>query len=187
MPTKEFTVDTTANNGDLGSLIITDAQLLLRPAPAGQYHKIPYDVAHAMSILNLNEDEGAWVRHIVCHESPQEAVRLLDSVFSAYLDACCMELWCDALVNFIQDDTTVEVKHYGFDDGSYTMIFNVYCGISPSETDELVNDLITDLPDDGEYRSYVVIESDASGQGFVANGFLERLYVGELDGVPYDA
>lgn len=161
-------LDTATDSRATGSVIISDARLLIRPAVPGQYPaSVKHDSAHAYRILDLGNDMSIYYQwHIICQEDPAAAHELLDRVFYAYVDASCQELWCDARVCYIVDGKTVQVKEYGFDDGRYTMIFNVYCGIATDRAEELIAALSAKQTD-----NYVVIRPDSSELGFGVQGF----------------
>lgn len=165
----EYPIDlgTATDSSAVGSVIITDARSLIRPAVPGQQSVgVMHDSAHAYRILDLGNDMGHYQWHIVCQEDPEAAHELLDRVFCAYVDASCQELWCDARVCYIVDGKTVLVKEYGFDDGRYTMVFNVYCGIAADQTEGFIVALCADQTD-----HYVVIRPDSSEPGFSVQGF----------------
>ena len=58
----------------VGTLLLTDLALMVRPAPVGQHHaKCPHDVARIIEIMNLgdyNDDAGYTARgfNLVSHE-----------------------------------------------------------------------------------------------------------------------
>lgn len=170
MTTAEFLIDLDEDNEGVGTVIITDAQLLLlvRPAVSRQYPpSVKHDSTYAYRILNLGNDMGMYYQwHIICQGDPRTAYQLLDRVFYAYVEACCLALWCDANACYIVDGKTVLVKGYGFKDGQYTMVFNVYCGIAKGQTEEFVAALTADQAD-----NFVVIQPDSSAQGFSVHGF----------------
>lgn len=108
---------------------------------------------------------------------------MLDRVFYAYVDACCLSLWCDARVCYIVDGKTVNVEEYGFEDGQYTMIFNVYCGIAEDQTEEFLSTLTADETD-----CFFVVRPDSSDHGYSLNWFnVEQTAENDIDGEPYDA
>lgn len=157
--------------------------MLIRPAVQGQYPaRVAHDSAHAYRVLDFGNDGGNFQWHIVCQEDPAAAHALLDQIFSTYVDMCCFELWCNARVSFIAADGKTIQKQYGFDDGRYTMVFSVYCGIVPSQTEEFISGLSA-----GQTDSFVVVRPDSSEQGFSVCGFAvehpedEIDYTGDLD------
>jgi hypothetical protein len=172
MTTNEYEVELdTQASSDRARLFITDPSVLIRPAVPGQYHSVKHDTARAYSILELgnSEDEYAW--NIIYRDDPSAAHRLLDRVFYAFVDTACFELWCDASVNYIVNGKTVMCKEYGFEDGQYTMIFNVHCSVPPKETEAKLLELLRKLPRD-QYINYIVVRPDAFIDGdFNARGF----------------
>src|SRR5687767_4688535 len=86
----------------VGTLFITDAHVLIRPAVPGQYPaSVKHDSAHANGILCLGNDRGVYTTHIICAGDLRTAHQMLDRVFYAYVDAESFSLWCDARVNYI--------------------------------------------------------------------------------------
>ncbi len=158
---------TTGEEG-IGTLIVSDAALLVRPRKVpGQYPaSVPHDTVHAYNILCLGNDMGEYTTHIVSRFDPKETHKLLDRVFYAFLDACCLQLWCDAFVCYIVDGKTIHVEKYGFEDGQYTMTFNVYCGIAEDQTEEFLATLTTDQTD-----HFIVVRPDSSDPGYSFHGF----------------
>lgn len=182
--TTEFTVD--LDEEGQGDVIITDARLLVQPRRVpGQYPaSVGHDTGHAASILALGNDGDTPYWHIISPLSVQETDHLLDRVFYAYVDGCCLELWCDAIVSYIVNcDENFLDKRYGFEDGSYTMHFNVYCGISPDKIEEFLPEIVGCL----NRNRYIVVRPDSTEQGFVAQGFeTTRQPDNDDQGEPYD-
>lgn len=188
----EFVVDPDLEGQ--GTLIITDAALLIRPAVPGQYHgDVAHDSGRVNTVMDLGDigDGNCW--HIVTSLNVTEAHQLLDRAFYTYVDYYCMaKIWVDALVSYIDaDGSTKRTKKYGFTDGSDTLYFNVYCGYAP-ETDcrELLQRVISTPPDrqvkvgemehffgsnsqsaSANYRVVVVSPSNNEAR-FVARGFI---------------
>lgn len=170
MTTTEFPIDLETNDEGLGTLFITDAALLVRPRRVpGQYPaSAKHDSAHAYGILNLGNDMGQYQWHIICHADPRAAHQMLDRVFYAYVDACCLELWCDARVCYIVNGKTIKVEEYGFEDGNYTMIFNVYCNVAEDGTEDFLTSLTSNV---AETERFVMVRPDSSEYGYAARGF----------------
>jgi hypothetical protein len=161
-------LNTVTDSRATGSVIISDARLLLRPAVPGQSPSdMEYDSAHAYLLLDLGNDMSPHYQwHIICQGDPTAAHELLDRVFYAYVDASCLERRCDARVRYIVDGKAVQVKGYGFEASCYTMVFNVYCGIAADQAEELIATLSAKQTD-----SYVVIRPDSSELGCSVQGF----------------
>jgi hypothetical protein len=109
----EFPV-TLGDERGFGTLLVTDLALMVRPAPAGQYHaRSPHDAARIAEIMNLTADE---------------AHRLMDKAWWAYFDGFCMgKTWIDAAIRYI--GAGGEILHrqgYGFTDGHATGVVYVY-------------------------------------------------------------
>lgn len=166
MATTEFFVDTNRYHEGVGNLIITDASLLVRPRKiSGLYPaSVSHDTVHAHELLNIAYDAYTW--DIISQADPGTTHQLLDRVFYAFVDACCFQQWCDARVNYIVDGKTVDKKEYGFEDGQYTLNFNVYCGIAKDRTEEFVATLTAQQT----YR-FVVARPDQSKIGYSIRGF----------------
>jgi hypothetical protein len=164
----EFPIDLGTDNEGLGDLFIIDAALLVRPRRVpGQYPaSVKHDTFHANQVLSLGNDMGAYQWHIIYQGDPRSAHRLLDRVFYAYVDAECFSLWCDARVCYIVEGNTVHVQEYGFEDGQYTMIFNVYCGISEDHTEEFLATLTASQTD-----RFIVVRPDSSEHVYSLHGF----------------
>lgn len=172
----EFPINLDIDAEGLGNLIITDAQLLIRPARPSQYHQVPHDSAHAYGILNLGNDMGVYNWHIISHIDVRSTQRLLDRVFYAYVDGCCLQLWCDAIVDYSVDFDEVATKEYGFEDGEYTMRFIVHCNVPQEETEAFVAKLIR-----GENRGRIVSSSfDPLHQSSATTYVVTRLHNREL-------
>lgn len=154
--------------GKPGSLFISDASLLVRPRTVpGQYPaSVKHDTIHASQVMNLGNDRGKYQWHIIYKGDPRAAHELLDRVFYAYVDGCCLELWCDARACYIVDGATVYVRKYGFDDGQYTMVFNVYCDIAKDQTEKFLATLAANETD-----RFIVVRPDLSERGFSVHGF----------------
>ena len=147
--------ETKLNLADLdefvGTLFVTDAQL----------------IANDSGILRLGDDMGLYWTHIACQMGPHEAHRLLDKAFSEFLNACCRDLWCDAVVHYFVDEDVLLQKEYGFSDGAYTMHINVYCG-----EDVDVQKHLTELQDAiSPQEPLIVVQPDSSHFGFSATRF----------------
>jgi len=168
MTTTEFPVDLNNDDEGLGTLFISDASLLVRPRKVpGQYPaSVPHDTVHSYQILCLGNDMDEYQWHIIYKGDPRAAHQLLDRVFYAYVDACCLQLWCDARVCYIVDGETIKVEEYGFEDGQYTMIFNVYCGIAEDQTEDFLATLTANETD-----GLVVVRADSSELGYNVRGF----------------
>lgn len=168
MTVAEFSVDLNdLYNEPVGTMIITDAKLLTRPAVPGQYPKgYSHNTAHAYQLLSLGNDNGMYQWHIICQGNTSTAHQLLDRVFSAYVQACCLQLWCDARANYIVDGKTVQTNEYGFADGQYTMTFNVYCGTAYDQVDGFIATLTA-----GMTGKFVVVQPDVCEPGFNIRGF----------------
>jgi hypothetical protein len=168
MTITEFPIDLDAVDEGLATLFISDAALLVRPRQVpGQYPaSVSHDTVHAYRVLNLGNDMDTYQWHIITGIDPRAAHKLLDRVFYAYVDGCCLELWCDARVCYIVDGETVHVEEYGFEDGQYTMIFNVYCGIAADQTEGFLATLTGN-----ETERFLVVRPDSSELGFNVHGF----------------
>lgn len=165
----EFPIDSDTQEDGIGSLFITDSALLVRPRKVPDQYPatVNHDTEHAYRLLHLGNDMNRYMWHIIHSGDLRSAQLLLDRVFYAYVDACCLDLWCDARVCYIVDGQTVYTKDYGFYDGQYTMIFNVYCNVDPEKTEEFLRALI-----DGQDDRFVVARSDDSSEsGYKLQGF----------------
>lgn len=175
MTITEFTIDLNARDADytnehgIGTLIITDAALLVRPRrDPNQYpSSVKHDADHAYQVLSLCDGPGAYDCHILYKGGVQSAHGLLDRVFYAYLDACCFSLWCDARVYYFAGNNFARVEEYGFEDGHYSMVFNVYCDVGDDQAEELLGILAADEKD-----RFVVVRPEQSERGFTAHGFV---------------
>lgn len=164
MPVREFSIDLDDNPVGIGSLIISDARLLVRPAVPGQYPaSVRHDSGHAYRVLNLAHDYDSHVCHIVFDGTPEEARKLLDRVFYAYLDVCCMELWCDAEVMYFEQGDLAFTTHHGFTDGSYTLSYYVHCNVPEAQAEELIRALVT-YGDSPQY--FVARPNNTSARGY---------------------
>lgn len=179
MSTTEFPSYMDTNDEGLGTLFITDAALLVRPrrVPSQYPASVKHDTVHSYQVLNLGNDMDAYQWHIIYNGDPRAAHQLLDRVFYAYVDACCLSLWCDARVCYIVNGNTVHVEEYGFEDGQYTMIFNVYCGIAEDQTEEFLATLTADETD-----RFIVVRPDSSERGFIVDQSSDD----DIDDEPYD-
>lgn len=168
MTSTEFPVDLGEDAEGIGDVFITDASLLVRPRRVpGQYPaSVQHDTDHAYRLLALGYDDNKFCWHIISSFDPNRAHKLLDRVFYAFVDACCLQLWCNARVLYIVDGETARVEEYGFEDGEYTLIFKVYCGISADQTEEFLISLL-----EGQRDHYVVICPDSSETGVNTRGF----------------
>lgn len=179
MNTTEFPINLDADGEGLGTLFITDARLLIRPGRPDQYpYSVKHDSAHAHRILCLGNDMGEYTSHIICHADPTEAHQMLDRVFYAFLDGCCLQLWCDAVVSYIVNGETVKTEKYGFYDGDYTQFINVYCNVGEDKTEYLLNTLTGELEDADRF---IVVRPDASELGYTMRGFIVRQYTEDGD------
>jgi hypothetical protein len=114
-----------------------------------------------------NDTQGvSYQWHIICGEDPQAAARLLDRIFSIYVDLACMELWCDARAVYTVNGEPVLQQEYGFQETRYTMVFNVHCGVTTDRAEELIAKLAAE-----ELNSFFVLRPDSSEQGFSVRGF----------------
>ena len=152
----------------VGELVVADASTLIRPKPSDQTYpsSVSHDVSHASGILRLGND-GYQAResiHIFFEGGHTAAHRTLDRVFYAYIDACCLQLWCDARVNYWNGDVIENVEHYGFEDGEYTLIFNVYC-VLDDEREQMVDSLIEDRLSSPE-SNLLIVRKDSSEAGY---------------------
>jgi hypothetical protein len=168
MSITEFTVDKNTDNVDPCTLFISDAALLVRPRVVhGQYPaNVNHDTVHAYEVLDLGNDMATYQWHIVYKGDPHAAHRLLDRVFYAYIDGCCLQQWCDARVCYIVNGKTVRVVEYGFEDGSYTLVFNVYCGIAGDNTEEFLASLTA-----AETGRFIVVRPGSSENDYSLHGF----------------
>jgi hypothetical protein len=168
--TSDFPIDLADESEGLGTLIVTDARLLIQPAVPGQYPaSANHDSGHAYGVLRLGNDAGRQPMHIVFSGSPARAHALLDQVFHTFVDACCFEQWCDARVFYMVEDVKADCHEYGFEDGSYTMIIYVWCNVPGDQVDPLVDGIIADaLPED----RFVVIRPDSSELGYSTQGVI---------------
>ncbi len=117
----EFRVDCDLNGE--GILLITDIDQLL-------FAELGLPPENLCWLLNLGDTGNQDDWHITTSWSCEDAVIYLDQFFSAYVRYYCHgKIWVDAEVNFIDARTGAHVcmKEYGFDDGSETLTFNVYC------------------------------------------------------------
>ncbi len=163
----EFPINLDDECEGLGALIITDAQLLVRPRKVQGYPmSVKHDTSHAYGILRLGNDMGVYTTHIICKDGPSAAHQLLDRLFYAYVDGCCLELWCDARVCYIDNGEVAKVEEYGFDDGSYTMFFRVYCNVT--DTEAFLATLIANETD----RTVVVRPDPSDELGYNVRGFV---------------
>ncbi len=164
----EFFIDPNTYEEGIGTLIVSDATMLVRPRDVtGQYPaSVKHDTGHAYGILCLGNDMGLHTTHIVSRLSPEATDKLLDRVFYAFVDACCHELWCDAYVHYIVDGETVHTEEYGFVDGEYTMIFKVYCNIDDGQAENLIATLTAN-----ETHCFVVASPARSELGYKIRGF----------------
>lgn len=165
MTTTESPIDSRTTEIDATTTFITDASLLIRPAVPGQYPaSAAHDTAHVYRIFELGNTTSnypAW--HIFCPEGPDAAHELLDGVFNAYVDIACGSLWCDARVLYIVDGEVGKLNEYGFDDGQYTMVFNVYCNMAGSQAEELLARLTSQ-----QESNYIVVRPDTSNDDGVS-------------------
>lgn len=172
MTITEFAIDLDANDdydepAGIGTLYVTDATLLVRPRrDPVQYHDIEHDANHAYQVLELGNCMDTCEWNIIYAGGVEAAHQLLDRVFHAYVDGCCRHLWCDACVYYFVGDKAVRLEEYGFEDGHYTMVFNVYCGVAGEQTEDLLDWLTTDETD-----RFVVVRPDGSELGYNARGF----------------
>ena len=168
MTTTEFPINLDTDEEGIGTLIVSDAALLVQPRKVpGQYPaSAPHDTVHAYNILCLGNDMGEYTTHIVSRIDPKGTHKLFDQVFYAYVDACCLQLWCEARVCYIVDGNTVHVEEYGFDDGQYRMIFKVYCGIAEDQTEEFLATLTANETD-----RFIVVRPNSSEPGYSLHGF----------------
>jgi hypothetical protein len=183
MAITEFAIDLDADNEGLGDLFVTDAALLVRPRriPGLYPASVAHDTTHAYEVLSLAYDMNEYQWHIISHVGPRASHQLLDRVFYAFVDACCLQQWCDARVCYIVDGKAVHVQEYGFEDGQYTLIFNVYCGITEDQTEEFLATLTADQTD-----RFVVVRPDSSERGYSLRGFdVEQSDEDDYD-QPYD-
>jgi hypothetical protein len=169
MPTTEFPINLDDDNEGLGETIITDAQVLIRPAVTGQYPgSVKHDSVHAYRVLYFGNDMDRYEWHIFSRLDPESTHRLLDRVFYAYVDACCLQLWCDARVNYVVGDEVVKTESYGFDDGQYTQHFRVHCNTEEDQVDAWITAHMATLGND----TVVVVRPDSSEFGYSAHGFI---------------
>ena len=151
-----------------GTLIITDASVLLRPASVAQYHNVAHDTSHAFYVLMLGDDMGLYETHIVCHTSPEEAHKMLDRMFHAYVDGMCMSAtWFDAIVNYLdRDGNIVKREWYGMKDGNHTSVFNVYCVGEWEQNMAMVMERVDTT------RPWIMVnKDDESEDGYTVTGF----------------
>jgi hypothetical protein len=167
----EFPIDLDEECEGLGTLIVTDAQLLLRPPVEGQYpSRMPFDTARVHEILDIGDLEHDTDTVIFCRSNPAEAARLLDRVFYVYLDGYCMgKVWADARVRFYLNDEVVGIQEHGFEDGNFTMNFSVICSVQEDEVDRLIAERTGSFSSD---ERYVVVRPDSSESGYALNGFI---------------
>lgn len=167
MTTTESALDFSTLTEGMCMLIVSDAALLVQPRKVpGQYPaSVPHDTIHAYNILSLGNDMGTYSTHIVSRTGPNETHKLLDRVFYAFVDACCLQLWCDAHVSYIVDGETVRTEQYGFDDGSYTMFYKVYCNVT--NADAFLAHLTANVDTD---EGVIVARADSSPDGFSIYG-----------------
>jgi hypothetical protein len=169
--TTEFPIDLDSEAEGLGTLIVTDAQLLVRPRVPGQYRRFDHhDSSHAYGVLCLgNDGQGLETTHIVYSGSPAEAHKLLDRVFHCFVDSCCLELGCDARAIYVVAGETVHAAEYGWDDGSYTMTFIVHCEVPEDQAEAFVDQTIAEAEED---QCFVVVRPDSSELGYAAQGII---------------
>ncbi len=135
----------------VGTLVITDAELLVRPLRLNANH---------YNLLDLGNRGG----HILFKGDPSAAHQLLGPAFKAYVDICSREMRChaDARVSYVVDGVTAQCVLYGLDGsstrGKYTMIFDVYCNVAKEETEEFLASLTTNLETD----CFIVVRPDES-------------------------
>lgn len=126
--TREFEVS--LDSEGLGTLLVTDLGLMLRPAVAGQYHRdSPHDEGRIAQIMNLGDTGDynlEW--HVVTDLPAAEAHRKMDRAWHAYFDGYCMgKVWIDANVTYIGPEGSTLLTHgYGFDDGEVNGTVYVY-------------------------------------------------------------
>jgi len=134
----EFRVD--LEGGGQGTLIVTDLQLMLRPAAAGQlYARSPHDEGRIAAIMSLGEDDRSlgeddrcgfgptW--HIATHLGAEEAAGLMRQAWHAYFNGYCMgKIWIDATVQYLgADGMVLRSEDHGFSDGEEVGVVKVYC------------------------------------------------------------
>lgn len=152
-------------------LVVADASLLIRPAVPEQYPpSARHDSEHAYGVLSIPEDEGRFIHEIICIKSPDEASKMLDPVFRAFLDMYSMvEIWCDARVRFCVGDAIAQIAEYGMDDGSFTWMFNVHCVRNEDEAKKLLEKLKSEVDDDVDY---VVVKPSSGALGYEATKYV---------------
>lgn len=116
-----------------GTLFIMDAEQLI-------------DDGWLLGIANTNME--CYTVHIMFAGSPAEAHRLLDSTFHDYINDCCLQLGCDARVDYIVDGVIVMSPEYGWDDGSYSQNFRVYCNADTGLIASVLSGLLVSANDD---------------------------------------
>ena len=117
-------------------------------------------------MLNVvNDNRQCYIAHIFSGTRTSLAAHhIFDSVFHDYVNGCCYNLGCDATVEYVVDDEVVMTKEYGWDDGSYSMTFRVYCR---PDVDDLLTTLLAHATED---VPLVVITPDPKAEwGFAAH------------------
>jgi hypothetical protein len=116
-------------------------------------------------LLNvINDYQQCYTAYVVANMPVKDAHLLLDSSFSDYIRGCCYSLGCDATVEYIVDGEVVMRNEYGWDDGSYSMTFKVYCR---PDTLALLADRLSDASSDAPL--IVVSPDDSHEWGFSAH------------------
>lgn len=117
----EFPVSINSDYG-YGELLVTNLTVMLKPAPAGQYHKgAPHDMAFFAQIMDLGDYSNGFgiTWRISTDLSAEDTHQLMKETWHAYFDGFCMgKTWIDANVIYVgADGEILFVKGYGFDDG----------------------------------------------------------------------
>lgn len=153
-------------DSNIGPLVVTDAQLLVRPRrvlnqrPAGLMH----DIAHAKRILDLGNGMSRSTYHIISQQTVDATYWLLDGVFYGFVDGC-NDLWCEARVNYIVNNRVIKTNGFGLsdgEDGQYIMFFNVYCDVAPDQMDAFLAQLMHD-------SIYITVRPDGSEDGYAVD------------------
>lgn len=111
----------------------------------------------------VNDHQQCFTAHIVTDMTSNDAYTFLDDSFHSYVDGCCYELGCDATVEYVVDGQVVMAKEYGWEDGSYSMAFRVYC--KPDVEDLLA----TQLGNASRDSPLIVVSPDTSDWGFAVH------------------
>ncbi|HEV7235738.1 MAG TPA: hypothetical protein VGN15_06130, partial [Ktedonobacteraceae bacterium] len=117
----------------VGTLLVTDLDLMVRPASAGQYHaQSPHDSGRIAAIMNLGDDDSnGWdpTWHIATRLDAQRAAEHMDRAWYAYFDGYCLgKSWIDATVSYIgAGGQVLFTRGYGLDDANIVGNVQVYC------------------------------------------------------------